>query len=565
MPLLADSDARLAPRSPLGHRRLPVAHPHLPSEGILLFFCFSYSARRTCDSLSSWNRWEPLSNGADDMSDAKDPAIMLFGTTIPAAPGAPDGEETEVEEADAETVVLPAEGQEDASKEVTNVEVNDISAAAPDEEDEGSPISSSSLTSSNEEDGKTSIADEKKAVKNTVEDTKTEVDCSGPEKVLKKPDKILPCPRCNSMGTKFCYYNNYNVNQPRHFCKNCQRYWTAGGTMRNVPFGAGRRKRKHLASQGHNLVTPSNGLQSAQLETLETHQRALPCVPATPSQPLIGNGTIHKFGQEVPLCEPMATVLNIRKQGGHADSGSTICQESREEPSRASSAAASNILENGSAENAIHKQQSGMHVYCNGLAPLTQLQCYLESSWSYPWRPAWSNVAAMEARRCSSEYPCRPGNGYPNPIPSSPRAMMAATLPFFLMPTPFWGFTTWSNGTWNIPWVGSNSGFISSSSSSSGSGCSGNDSPMLGKHSRGATLQSEEKMEKSIWVPKTLRIDDPEEAAKSSIWAALGIRPGIGGVFQSKAENKAHKSDAAHVLHANPAALSRSLSFQENT
>ncbi|KAG0447674.1 hypothetical protein HPP92_028201 [Vanilla planifolia] len=48
-------------------------------------------------------------------------------------------------------------------------------------------------------------------------------------KILKKPDKVLPCPRCTSMDTKFCYYNNYNVNQPRHFCKNCQRYWTAGG------------------------------------------------------------------------------------------------------------------------------------------------------------------------------------------------------------------------------------------------------------------------------------------------------------------------------------------------
>ncbi|XP_074300913.1 cyclic dof factor 1-like [Silene latifolia] len=64
------------------------------------------------------------------------------------------------------------------------------------------------------------------------------------QKLLKKPDKILPCPRCNSMTTKFCYFNNYNVNQPRHFCKDCQRYWTAGGTMRSVPVGAGRRKNK---------------------------------------------------------------------------------------------------------------------------------------------------------------------------------------------------------------------------------------------------------------------------------------------------------------------------------
>ncbi|KAK4386553.1 Dof zinc finger protein DOF1.5 [Sesamum angolense] len=60
----------------------------------------------------------------------------------------------------------------------------------------------------------------------------------------KRPDKIIPCPRCKSMETKFCYFNNYNVNQPRHFCKGCQRYWTAGGALRNVPIGAGRRKTK---------------------------------------------------------------------------------------------------------------------------------------------------------------------------------------------------------------------------------------------------------------------------------------------------------------------------------
>ncbi|KAM7505983.1 hypothetical protein LguiB_004887 [Lonicera macranthoides] len=62
--------------------------------------------------------------------------------------------------------------------------------------------------------------------------------------VEKRPDKIIPCPRCKSMETKFCYFNNYNVNQPRHFCKGCQRYWTAGGALRNVPVGAGRRKAK---------------------------------------------------------------------------------------------------------------------------------------------------------------------------------------------------------------------------------------------------------------------------------------------------------------------------------
>ncbi|PPS02186.1 hypothetical protein GOBAR_AA18481 [Gossypium barbadense] len=41
----------------------------------------------------------------------------------------------------------------------------------------------------------------------------------------------LPCPRCDSTNTKFCYYNNYNLSQPRYFCKACRRYWTQGGTL----------------------------------------------------------------------------------------------------------------------------------------------------------------------------------------------------------------------------------------------------------------------------------------------------------------------------------------------
>ncbi|CAJ1961902.1 unnamed protein product [Sphenostylis stenocarpa] len=64
------------------------------------------------------------------------------------------------------------------------------------------------------------------------------------ERGEKRTEKIIPCPRCKSMETKFCYFNNYNVNQPRHFCKSCQRYWTAGGALRNVAVGAGRRKGK---------------------------------------------------------------------------------------------------------------------------------------------------------------------------------------------------------------------------------------------------------------------------------------------------------------------------------
>lgn len=85
------------------------------------------------------------------------------------------------------------------------------------------------------------------------EATEAEGDRKG-EEDRKRPDKIVACPRCKSTETKFCYFNNYNVNQPRHFCRGCQRYWTAGGALRNVPIGAGRRKNKppcgELLSEG---------------------------------------------------------------------------------------------------------------------------------------------------------------------------------------------------------------------------------------------------------------------------------------------------------------------------
>ncbi|XP_039808327.1 dof zinc finger protein 3-like [Panicum virgatum] len=59
----------------------------------------------------------------------------------------------------------------------------------------------------------------------------------------------LPCPRCESVDTKFCYYNNYNLSQPRHFCRACRRYWTRGGALRNIPVGGGTRKATPAATR----------------------------------------------------------------------------------------------------------------------------------------------------------------------------------------------------------------------------------------------------------------------------------------------------------------------------
>ncbi|CAN4108448.1 unnamed protein product [Withania somnifera] len=79
-----------------------------------------------------------------------------------------------------------------------------------------------------------------------------EIGSKGGELINKKvrpvKDGAINCPRCNSTNTKFCYYNNYSLTQPRYFCKTCRRYWTEGGTLRNVPVGGGSRKNKRPSS-----------------------------------------------------------------------------------------------------------------------------------------------------------------------------------------------------------------------------------------------------------------------------------------------------------------------------
>lgn len=90
--------------------------------------------------------------------------------------------------------------------------------------------------------------------------------------------EIAPsCPRCASSNTKFCYYNNYSLSQPRYFCKGCRRYWTKGGSLRNVPLGGGCRKsrrskssklahreRSSLSTHSHDSNESSNGGSGSQ-------------------------------------------------------------------------------------------------------------------------------------------------------------------------------------------------------------------------------------------------------------------------------------------------------------
>uniref|UniRef100_A0A5B6YM33 Dof zinc finger protein n=1 Tax=Davidia involucrata TaxID=16924 RepID=A0A5B6YM33_DAVIN len=80
-------------------------------------------------------------------------------------------------------------------------------------------------------------------------ETETETETWSKERrVRAQKEQGLNCPRCSSSNTKFCYYNNYSLTQPRYLCKTCRRYWTEGGSLRNVPVGGGSRKNRRCTS-----------------------------------------------------------------------------------------------------------------------------------------------------------------------------------------------------------------------------------------------------------------------------------------------------------------------------
>ncbi|KAL6653061.1 hypothetical protein ACP70R_011986 [Stipagrostis hirtigluma subsp. patula] len=110
---------------------------------------------------------------------------------------------------------------------------------------------------------------------------------------MPQPDSGLKCPRCDSTNTKFCYFNNYSLKQPRHFCRACRRHWTRGGTHRSIPVGSGyrrhakRAKPKSAASTAAATapsasVTPPSSIACATTLQAMTNCSASPMLPPLP-------------------------------------------------------------------------------------------------------------------------------------------------------------------------------------------------------------------------------------------------------------------------------------------
>ncbi|KAK4777469.1 hypothetical protein SAY87_017656 [Trapa incisa] len=364
------------------------------------------------------------------------------------------------------------------------------------------------------------------------------------EKAFKKPDKILPCPRCNSFQTKFCYFNNYNVNQPRHFCKNCQRYWTAGGAMRNVPVGAGRRKNKQFASSQYRqalmslngMVPPNSGLEAPHSSN---HHLVSPSEFASPlglTHTDARGSTVFKFGPEAPLSASMDNVLNLGDQHRSCVRDPVSFSENREEPSSASEPETNS---SGSCDSNLNPHQQISALF-------------------FPYHQVWQNLSAATAGAYSNHFPLEQDSiqwGAP-PVVAIPGICPQPAIPLQIVHAPYMGC---------IPLALMNGSVPPSTSSVNNISCLRSGFQMLGKHSRDGDMGAPERSDSNVLVPKTLRIDNLNEASRSPIWTALGIRPHE-RIADSKVNgNGCDSEEAAEIMEVNPAALSRSHTFQETS
>ncbi|KAK4417531.1 Dof zinc finger protein DOF1.4 [Sesamum alatum] len=81
----------------------------------------------------------------------------------------------------------------------------------------------------------------------------------------------LKCPRCASLDTKFRYFNNHSLAQPRHYCKACKRQWTVGGNLRNIPFGGKTRTCKQTKASSPRCGNPRSQGPESPLSLGEEH------------------------------------------------------------------------------------------------------------------------------------------------------------------------------------------------------------------------------------------------------------------------------------------------------
>lgn len=292
--------------------------------------------------------------------------------------------------------------------------------------------------------------------------------------------------------------------------------------MRNVPVGAGRRKNKNTSAAAvshYRQILMPEAFQGATLNASSGLHNAL-----------LGNGAaVLTFGPDTPLCDTMSSVLNIAERAQSCVSNGFHATEPNGSVDGCGHSTGVSVSTTSNSSHASSHESVDKRV--EGFTP--QLSYFPGAPWPYPMPPPTF---------CQPRYP----------------------LSFYTTPA-YWSCMPPS---WNMSCMSSQSSVSNTVSA-----------PILGKHSRNGNIITPSNKQKEIHnssehnflIPKTLRIDDPGEAAKSSMWSKLGTkndRASSGGLFQAfppKGNEMNHRVEASPQLQANPAALSRSLTFHERT
>lgn len=130
--------------------------------------------------------------------------------------------------------------------------------------------------------------------------------------------QALKCPRCESLNTKFCYYNNYNLSQPRFYCKACRRYWTKGGVLRNVPVGGGIRKAKRSSktkkSNTSEAVADAEAAVTKSDSNSSSERSGLTATTTTAATEVVSCPNMFSFATESPFIVPQITEPSFDNQ-----------------------------------------------------------------------------------------------------------------------------------------------------------------------------------------------------------------------------------------------------------
>ncbi|XP_074578771.1 uncharacterized protein LOC141835240 isoform X2 [Curcuma longa] len=130
---------------------------------------------------------------------------------------------------------------------------------------------------------------------------------------IPQPEAGLKCPRCDSSNTKFCYYNNYSLSQPRHFCKTCRRYWTRGGALRNIPVGGGCRRNKRSKPSSTATNSTKSSAAAAAIHVVASSSTATTTAASLHQLPFMSSfHALPDFGGFGDSVEPPANTLDYQ-------------------------------------------------------------------------------------------------------------------------------------------------------------------------------------------------------------------------------------------------------------